>query len=108
MSISYNRHLNLNSSSHARQRWKDEDSFEYMNLATHRDPEQFVYLPETVSLTDPLYVFPFASSKHSVTSGLLVLAPVVNELVEAEEGVVVVIEEHKGTSQSSHAPSGSL
>ena len=100
-----------------------------MNLATHRDPEQFVYLPETVSLTDPLYVFPFASSKHSVTSGLLVLTLVVDELVEAneeavetvlelatveadeeklEEGVVVVIEEHKGTSQSSHAPSGSL
>ena len=62
-------------------------------------------LPDLVSLTVPLYPFPFASSKHSLAPGLLVLEAV--DELEMEEGVVV-IEEHNGTSQSSHEPSDSL
>ena len=43
----------------------------------------------------------------SLAPGLLVLEAV--EELEMEEGVaVVVIDEHKGTSQSSHAPPGCL
>ena len=39
---------------------------------------------------------------------VLELVTVEEDEEELEGGVVVVIEEHKGTSQSSHAPSGSL
>ena len=67
-----------------------------------------MHLPETVSLTDPLYVLPFASSKHSFPSGLVVLTAV-DELVAAdEEAAERVLEldvgEQIGISQSSHAP----
>ena len=71
-----------------------------------------MHLPDTVSLTDPLYVLPFASSKHSFPSGLVVLAAV-EELVEADEEagereLELDVGEQIGISQSSHAPSDCL
>ena len=56
----------------------------------------------------PLYVLPFASSKHSFPSGLLVLTAV-EELVEAgERELELDVGEQIGISQSSHAPSDCL
>ena len=94
-SISYNRHLDLNLCEIAVWICKNE----VWSLV------KFELLPEAVSLTVPLYPFPFASSKHSLAPGLLVLEAV--DELEMEEGVVVM-GEHNGTSQSSHEPSDSL
>ena len=63
--------------------------------------------PDFVSPTVPRYFNPFASSKHS-------FAPELATAIEVEEpewtmgGAGVVVEGHKGISQFSQTPSGSL
>ena len=63
--------------------------------------------PELVSPTVPRYFNPFTSSKHSFAPELAT-APEVEEPERKMAGAGVVFEEHKGISQFSQPPSGSL